>query len=44
VVYICVNTDLGGLKDYWVSGKEGYLIKYPYSTYPENPYAVSCEQ
>ncbi|MFC6103583.1 SusC/RagA family TonB-linked outer membrane protein [Olivibacter domesticus] len=37
------NADLNWLKNYWVNGKENLEIKYPYSTYPENPYAVSYE-
>ncbi len=37
------NADLDGLRNYWVNGQEGLKIKYPYSTYPENPYAISYE-
>lgn len=37
------NADVDWLKNYWVNGEEGRKIKYPYSTYPENPYAVSYE-
>lgn len=37
------NADLDWLKEYWVRGQEGRRIKYPYSTYPENPYAIANE-
>lgn len=37
------NADLDWLKDYWVYGQEGRKIFYPYSTFPENPYAVTYE-
>ncbi|TWI90943.1 TonB-linked SusC/RagA family outer membrane protein [Chitinophaga japonensis] len=37
------NADLDWLRNYWVNGQEGRKIKYPYSTYPENPYAVAYE-
>lgn len=37
------NADLNWLKNYWRNGAEDRLISYPYSTYPENPYAVSYE-
>lgn len=37
------NADLNWLKNYWVNGQEGKLIEYPYSTYPENPYAIVNE-
>lgn len=37
------NADLDGLKNYWVLGQEDLKIKYPFSTFPENPYAVSYE-
>ena len=37
------NADLDWLKNYWVNGLEGRRILYPYSTFPENPYAVSHE-
>lgn len=37
------NADLNWLKNYWVNGSEGRAIEYPYSTYPENPYAVTYE-
>jgi TonB-linked SusC/RagA family outer membrane protein len=37
------NADLDWLKNYWVNGQENKKIMYPYSTYPENPYAVSYE-
>ena len=37
------NADLDWLKNYWVNGQENKLIKYPFSSYPENPYAISNE-
>lgn len=37
------NADLDWLKNYWVNGMEGRRILYPYSTFPENPYAVAHE-
>jgi len=37
------NADLDWLRDYWVKGQEGRKIFYPYSTFPENPYAIAYE-
>ncbi|UIR55902.1 SusC/RagA family TonB-linked outer membrane protein [Sphingobacterium sp. SRCM116780] len=37
------NADVNWLKTYWVNGQEGKKIMYPFSTYPENPYAISYE-
>ena len=37
------NADPDWLKEYWVRGQEGRKIFYPFSTFPENPYAVSHE-
>ncbi|WP_242689169.1 SusC/RagA family TonB-linked outer membrane protein [Pedobacter sp. SYSU D00535] len=37
------NADLDWLKNYWVKGQENRRIFYPYSSFPENPYAVSYE-
>lgn len=37
------NADLDWLRNYWVNGEEGRKIKFPYSSYPENPYAVAYE-
>lgn len=37
------NADLDWLKEYWIRGQEGRRIFYPYSTFPENPYAVAYE-
>lgn len=37
------NADPTGLKDYWKTGQENRAINYPFSSYPENPYAVSYE-
>ena len=35
------NSDI--LKNYWVNGQTNRRIFYPFSTFPENPYAVSYE-
>lgn len=37
------NADVNWLKNYWVNGQELRKIAYPYSTFPENPYAISYE-
>lgn len=37
------SADLNWLKNYWVRGQEGRRIFYPFSTFPENPYAVAYE-
>lgn len=37
------NADLNWLKNYWKNGQEGKAIFYPFSSFPENPYAVSNE-
>ena len=37
------NADLDWLKDYWIRGQEGRKIFYPFSSFPENPYAVAYE-
>jgi TonB-linked SusC/RagA family outer membrane protein len=37
------NADLNWLKNYWQNGKEGKAIEYPFSSFPENPYAVAYE-
>lgn len=37
------NADLDWLKRYWVPGQEGRRIFYPFSSFPENPYAVAHE-
>lgn len=37
------SADLNWLKNYWVNGAEGKSIKYPFSTFPENPYAIAYE-
>jgi TonB-linked SusC/RagA family outer membrane protein len=37
------NADPDWLKEYWVRGQEGRKIFYPFSTFPENPYAVANE-
>ncbi|MCM5530341.1 SusC/RagA family TonB-linked outer membrane protein [Parasegetibacter sp. NRK P23] len=37
------NADHNWLKNYWANGSRYTLIKYPYSSFPENPYAVVNE-
>ncbi|WPV00852.1 SusC/RagA family TonB-linked outer membrane protein [Mucilaginibacter sp. cycad4] len=37
------NADLNWLKNYWKNGQDGKAIFYPFSSFPENPYAVSNE-
>lgn len=37
------NADLDWLKEYWVRGQENRRIFYPYSSFPENPYAIAYE-
>ncbi|WP_240755320.1 SusC/RagA family TonB-linked outer membrane protein [Pedobacter sp. SYP-B3415] len=37
------NADLNWLKNYWQNGKENQAIEYPFSSFPENPYAISNE-
>lgn len=37
------NADMNWLKEYWVPGQEGRRIFYPFSTFPENPYAIAYE-
>jgi TonB-linked SusC/RagA family outer membrane protein len=37
------NADLNWLKNYWLNGQEGRKISYPFSSFPENPYAVANE-
>jgi TonB-linked SusC/RagA family outer membrane protein len=37
------SADLNWLKNYWVNGQEDKKIFYPFSSFPENPYAVSNE-
>lgn len=37
------NADPDWLREYWVRGLEERKIFYPYSTFPENPYAVAYE-
>ncbi|MBW8682943.1 SusC/RagA family TonB-linked outer membrane protein [Chitinophaga rhizophila] len=37
------NADLDWLRNYWANGQEGKVIKYPFSSFPENPYAVAYE-
>lgn len=37
------NADLDWLKRYWIPGQEDRRIFYPFSSFPENPYAVAYE-
>ncbi|MGZ8545099.1 MAG: TonB-dependent receptor plug domain-containing protein, partial [Flavisolibacter sp.] len=37
------SADMNWLKNYWINGLEGRKISYPFSTFPENPYAVAYE-
>jgi TonB-linked SusC/RagA family outer membrane protein len=37
------NADPDWLKEYWVRGQEGRRIFFPFSSFPENPYAVAYE-
>lgn len=37
------NADLNWLKNYWKNGQQDKAIFYPFSSFPENPYAVSYE-
>jgi TonB-linked SusC/RagA family outer membrane protein len=37
------NADVDWLKNYWVNGLEQRKIFYPFSSFPENPYAVTNE-
>jgi TonB-linked SusC/RagA family outer membrane protein len=37
------NANLDWLRNYWAKGQEGRVIKYPFSSFPENPYAVAYE-
>ncbi len=37
------NADPEWLRNYWLNGQEGRKISYPFSTFPENPYAIANE-
>lgn len=37
------SADPNWLKNYWVLGQEGRKIEFPFSTFPENPYAIAYE-
>lgn len=37
------NADPEWLRNYWVNGQEGRKIAYPFSSFPENPFAVANE-
>jgi outer membrane receptor protein involved in Fe transport len=37
------NADQNWLRNYWKIGQEDRVIQYPFSSFPENPYAISYE-
>jgi TonB-linked SusC/RagA family outer membrane protein len=37
------NADPQWLRNYWALGQEGKRIQYPFSSFPENPYAIASE-
>lgn len=37
------SADPNWLKNYWALGQEGKKIMFPYSSFPENPYAIANE-
>ena len=37
------NSSLDWLRNYWINGLEDRRISYPYSSFPENPFAVAYE-
>lgn len=37
------NADLNSIKNYWANGQTDKKIFYPFSSFPENPYAISYE-
>jgi hypothetical protein len=37
------SADPEWLKNYWVLGQEGKKIEFPFSSFPENPYAIAYE-
>ncbi len=37
------NASLDWLRNYWQLGQENLKLSYPYSTFPENPFAVAYE-
>ncbi|MCK7559852.1 hypothetical protein MKQ70_34900 [Chitinophaga sedimenti] len=37
------NADLNWLRNYWQLGKEKRAIEFPFSSFPENPYAIAYE-
>ncbi|UYQ93658.1 SusC/RagA family TonB-linked outer membrane protein [Chitinophaga horti] len=37
------NADLNWLRNYWQIGKEKRAIEFPFSSFPENPYAIAYE-
>jgi TonB-linked SusC/RagA family outer membrane protein len=37
------SADIDWLKNYWKNGQVGRVIEFPFSSFPENPYAISYE-
>ena len=37
------NADMDWLRNYWRNGQTGRQIAYPFSTFPENPFAIAYE-
>ena len=37
------SADLNWLKNYWMLGQDGKKIMFPFSSFPENPYAIANE-
>lgn len=37
------SADINWLRNYWVNGEENKKIKFPFSSFPENPYAIAYE-
>nr|WP_294906191.1 SusC/RagA family TonB-linked outer membrane protein [uncultured Lacibacter sp.] len=37
------SADPGWLKNYWANGQENKKIMFPFSSFPENPYAIAYE-
>ncbi len=37
------SADINWLRNYWIKGREGQAIAFPFSSFPENPYAIAYE-
>ena len=37
------SANINWLKNYWIKGQEGQAIAFPFSSFPENPYAIAYE-